>query len=933
MYIPRRVAQLVGISLSLFVLVGLWAAPPGSSDSLPPPFGSAVHLDRGAAGLARCLKQLKTRASFLMINAHPDDEDGGMLAYETRGLGARGALMSLTRGEGGQNAMSLDFNDALGVLRTQELLSADQFYGVDQYWSSVIDYGFSKTREEADSNWGHERVLGDVVRVIRLSRPLVLNSVFAGAPTDGHGNHQISGQMAQEAFEAAGDPKRFPEQLKEGLRPWTPLKVYERVPFFSETKEGIYDYATDKYVPVRFFDYVHAKWINSKPASNLEIPEGTMGWPAGYTFLQMAREGLGQQKSQNGGVTIPEPSFSSVAYHRYGSRVPAADQEKSFFDGIDISLGGIATLAHGGDEGFLKTALSQLTTLVDSACTHFHPDAPAEIAPALAQGLTQVRALIAQTESSSLPEQGKQDVLFELHVKEQQFAEALTLSLGLSLDASVAAEKENNGPFGGAAPTFTNVIPGQSFAVQAHLLNAGNQEVAVQDLQLANTDGKAWTLSPQAKPPSSLAGSKDLRVRFRVTVPENADVTKPFYSRPDEEQPFYNLDDPRFRNLSNMPYPLAAVVQIGYRGATWSLKQYVQSRQRIEGIGLISNPLTVAPAMSVMISPGAGAVPLTSEAFNFSCTLQSNVKGPAKGSLRLQLPDGWSSTPAATAFEAKGDGDTQTVSFQIHPGNIKPQRYDIRAVIDYAGKSYSDGFRLVGYPGLRPYPFYRAAVYKAVGVDVTTAPNLHVAFIPGTGDEVPRALEDLGLSVRVIPAAELQSASLDGLDTIVLGVRAYAAQPALRASKSRLLEFVKNGGTLVVQYNTQNFGSDDAPYSLDLGSNPAKVVDETSAVKLISPTSPVLSWPNRITAEDFGGWEEERGHGFLQKWDSRYEALTETSDPDQAPQKSGLLLAHYGKGIYIYDAYALYRQLPAGVPGAYRLLANLVSAGKNPRWK
>ncbi len=186
--------------------------------------------DRGAAGMSRLLRALQTRASLLMVTAHPDDEDGGMLAYETRGQGARAGLLTLNRGEGGQNVMAKDLYDALGLTRTEELLMADRYMGVDQYFTRVIDYGFSKTREEALEKWGHDRVLADAVRVVRMVRPLVITSVFVGAATDGHGNHQVAGEMAQEAWQAAGDPTKFPEQIREGLRPWSPLKVYARVP-------------------------------------------------------------------------------------------------------------------------------------------------------------------------------------------------------------------------------------------------------------------------------------------------------------------------------------------------------------------------------------------------------------------------------------------------------------------------------------------------------------------------------------------------------------------------------------------------------------------------------------------------------------------------------------------------------------------------------
>src|SRR5713101_1464115 len=258
------------VALALVLLTaGLWTGL-SRAQSQAAVNATPIDVDRGAAGLSRTLRALRTRASILHITAHPDDEDGGMLAYETRGQGARRTLLTLNRGEGGQNAMSMDLYDALGLVRTQELLMADRYYGVDQYWTRAIDYGFSKTREEALDKWDHDRVLADVVRVIRMTRPLVITSVFVGAATDGHGQHQVAGQMAQEAFLAAGDPKRFPEQIQEGLRPWSPLKVYARVPFFQETKEVMYAYATDKYVPVKFFDYVNQTASTTRPTVTIE---------------------------------------------------------------------------------------------------------------------------------------------------------------------------------------------------------------------------------------------------------------------------------------------------------------------------------------------------------------------------------------------------------------------------------------------------------------------------------------------------------------------------------------------------------------------------------------------------------------------------------------------------------------------------------------
>src|SRR6201996_2676312 len=341
-----------------------WAQGPNADVIAATPNYQPLAVDRGAAALQQSLRKLATRASLMMIVAHPDDEDGGMLAYESRGKGTRVALLTLTRGEGGQNVMSNDLWDQLALVRTQELLAADRYYGVDQYFTRVADFGFSKTLDEALSVWGHDRVLYDVVRAIRLNRPLVLTAVFVGGITDGHGQHQVSGEMAQEAFKAAGDPNVFPDQIKAGLLPWTPLKVYARVPSFSISPKGMYDYATGKWAPVRFYDYVAGKTINAVPSTTLSIPEGAYDPALGRSYIQIAREGLGQQKSQNGGTGIPLSGTFDVPYHRYGSRLASPEKEQSFYDGIDISLAGIASLAPG-QHPFLTTGLHQIALSVD----------------------------------------------------------------------------------------------------------------------------------------------------------------------------------------------------------------------------------------------------------------------------------------------------------------------------------------------------------------------------------------------------------------------------------------------------------------------------------------------------------------------------------------------------------------------------------------
>jgi len=333
----------------------------------------------------------------------------------------------------------------------------------------------------------------------------------------------------------------------------------------------------------------------------------------------------------------------------------------------------------------------------------------------------------------------------------------------------------------------------------------------------------------------------------------------------------------------------------------------------------------VAPAISVAVSPAAGVVPLTEKTLLVTAKVRSNVKGAAEGSVRLELPAGWTAAPERAEFSLGKDGDEAEIPFVVTPGKMAETAYTMTAVASFAGKEYREGYKTVGYAGMLPGNLYRPATYTARGVDVKVAPGLRVGYLPGTGDEVQASLENLGVHATTLTMADVAGGRLARFDVVVLGVRAYAAHPGLAAANRQLLEYAKNGGVVIVQYNRGQF--DYGPFPTSLGSE-EKVVDETAAVKLLMPESAVLNWPNKISERDFDGWVEERGHGFMESWDPKYEAPLETHDPGQDPQKGGLLVAKTGKGAYVYVAYALYRELPEGVPGAYRLFANMLSLRK-----
>jgi LmbE family N-acetylglucosaminyl deacetylase len=903
--------------------------------------GQPIAENRGSAALWQSLKQLRTWGSLMTIVAHPDDEDGGMLAYETRGLGIRTAIMTLTRGDGGQNAMSSATFDALALIRTNELLNADAYYGgsgITQYFGRVADYGFSKTMDEALAQWGHDRVLYDAVRAVRMNRPLVVTSTFVGGITDGHGHHQVAGLLAQEVFKYAGDPNYYPDQIAQGLRPWKPLKVYSRTPFFSITAKGMFDYATGKWSPVLFHNYVDGTEIHGALTTNVKVPEGTYDPVLGETYFQIARIGLGEQRSQHEGPIAPLAGEVSVGYHRFGALVPTKDDESSFFDGIDITLPGMAALAHTSAP-FLMPALKDISSKVADASLNYIPAQPEKIAPALHDGYLLTAKLIDQVQASSLSDEDKYNLTHELRLKLGQFNDALVEALGLKLAAyALPPDRSPLDPKAPASalpltPEFARrvAIPGSEVNVRLHIKSS--ELVKLTKTTLRTPEGETWPIqrlgAPGLDDPHSTSGD----VVFRVTVPRDAQPTAPYFSRPSIEQAYYNLNDPRWLNHPFAPYPLAGEAEFDYDGVPLRLANTVQTSQMVDGLGGVVEPLLVAPALSLAMNGHAGIVPIAAATANhdfpLTITVHSNEAGNTDGMLKPELPAGWTASPGSIEFHL-AQGETRSFDETVHPASLTTQTYMLKAVATSGNFEYSNGYVSAGYPGLRPYNLFTPASYSVTGVDVKVAPALKIGYVMGTGDDTPAALAELGITPRLLSSGDILNGDLSSYDTIMIGIRAYSSRPELATAKARLLAYVRGGGNLVVQYQSE-FDDDYGPYPYTLGGSPERVVDETAPVVITNAQHPLLNFPNHITSADFDHWVEERGHSFMQSWSDKYTALTETHDPGEDPQRGGLLYARYGSGTYIYVAYALYRQTPEAVPGAFRLLANLVSAGKSPK--
>ena len=934
-HLHRRSAlplALLAVSCAHVPMAGAQAAPTATVrvDAVP------IPPDTGAAATLQALRRLHTRASLLMIVAHPDDEDGATLAYESRGQGARVSLLTLDRGEGGANVMSADYWDALGLVRTTELLQAGRYYGLDrQYFTTLADYGFSKSLDEALQQWGHDRVLEEAVRVVRTVRPLVVCSVFVGGPTDGHGQHAVSGLMAQEVFNAAGDPKMFPDQIKAGLLPWAPVKTYARVPNFRTSEKGMYDYANHTWGPAGVTNHVTGKWEPGTPAVTVEIPSGTFDPALGETYAEISRTGLGFQASQNGGPSVPLPGPQKSAYHRFGSRIEAKPQESSFFDGVDVSLAGIADLADGKDQAMLRSSLAGINEHVEAALTAFSATDPAAVAPHLAKGKLALEALIASVRSGTMPSQAKTNVLGELQVKDRQFNEALLAALQVSLNADVTPGGPDDpamAAFRGTRTTFQMATPGLSFPVAVHLFQPAATGVALGSLVVEGTSGRNWHTTGAAVP-ATLLPDQPVDVKTTVTVPNDEPYTRPYFHRGNLGDAVYQVDARSEKNVPLSPDPLQAHATLVFEGVTFDLRSTVQVVSKVNGPGLLRYPMPVGPALSVELTPAAGVTPLASTATQVSVRVRNNTQGNADSTVRLALPQGWTGMPASQPVHFSQAGEEQTVTFTVTPHAKAGEHYLLTAVAELNGKQYQEGYKVTGYTGLRPYFLYAPAAYSTTGTDIKIAPNLNVAYIEGSGDDVPEALHQIGIAVTYLSAQDLAASDLSKYSSVVLGVRAYAVRPDLVANNARLLDYVKKGGVAIVQYNTPEYDHNYGPYPYVMSSDPEEVTDEASTVRILAADNPVFQWPNKITTQDFNGWVEERGSKFLQTWDPHYVALLETHDKGQPEQKGGLLYARYGKGVYVYNAYAFYRELPLGVPGAFRIFANLLSLPQNPELK
>jgi LmbE family N-acetylglucosaminyl deacetylase len=875
--------------------------------------------DEGTLGLRLALRRLGTTARLMQTVAHPDDEDGGMLTLEARGRGASVLLMTLNRGEGGQNKVGSNLSDVLGVLRAEELLASDEYYGVQERFSRVADFGFSKSAEETFTKWGgHDIALADMVRVIRTFRPDVLVARFSGTERDGHGHHQASSILTKEAFRAAADPKRFPEQIAEGLQPWQAKKLYigNVCGFGAMTCPD-------------------ANWT-------VKLNTGQPNTDLGGSYVQFAMQGLRHQQSQGAANWNVDPGDRFTFYKLVDSVTPAKPDkdghEKDFFDGLDTTLPGLA--AQLGTEESKVPQLRQELTEVARKVTEASEkaqgnDSSATVVPLMGvvSGLQRAHA---QVSKSTLSVAGKSDLLARLEEKREQADTALNDALHITLEATTVYSVDANGePVKEAlrkeADALTTVSPGQEFLVAVDFHNGSQQSLVMDGLKLEVPEGWA-TISSKTKR-FSVEPGQNARVVFRLKVPKNAEYTRPYWHRDDPDTESVNhVDNEKYATLPFPPPVLRARAQYTVTGAGKAVESAIGATVVTEFVGdagkASARPVAVVPAFSVALEPGTQVISTHNGASStVTVGVSSNLSRDAKGVLRLELPAGWRSEPVQLAVAFTRRGDKRDFQFKMFPAGLQEGRAKVRAVLEADGEKFSEGYTLVTREDLGSFYYYQPAVQRVSIVDVKVPHDLKIGYIMGAGDDIPTVLKQAGMDVTLIPAEKLASEALNGYGTIVLGIRAYDTQKDVVANNKKLLDFVAAGGTLIVQYNTSvgDFNNGHfTPFSAELSR--ARVSVEEAPVDILAPEDGVFHYPNEITARDFDGWVQERGLYFMDKWDEHFKPLLSCHDPGEDAQKGGLLRAQYGKGTYIYTGYSFFRQLPAGVPGAVRLYVNLLSA-------
>ena len=829
------------------------------------------------------LKKLNVLGSVLYIAAHPDDENTRLIAYLANERLLETGYLSCTRGDGGQNLIGPELREGLGVIRTQELLAARRLDGGRQFFTRANDFGFSKTPEETFRIWDKEQVLADMVWVIRQRRPDVLITRFPTDGRGGHGHHTASAILAAEAFDAAADPKRFPEQLKY-VQAWQPKRLFWNTgSFFVKPGENMDGY--------------------------LKLDAGGYNPLLGQSYGEIAARSRSNHRSQGFGSAAQRGEALEYFQPLKGEKAP-----QDLFDGVDQTWNRVP----GG---------AAVGKLIEEVIRKYDPSNPS----ASVAGLLKVRRALNKLQSAG----GN----YWKDEKLGQVDKLIQGALGLYVEA-VSSESA--------------VASGQLMNISLEAIK--RTAIPVQVVGIGQINGQARD--------SVFNSPYPLDKPFRLLVrnwkmPELVANTQPYWLREKGTTGMYAI--PESLSVASIPTGAGsvaviqaanelaaaktgtAIAQSSFKGTPenpavafisltfkvgadfWTTGIPVQYKHTDPVLGELYQPLAVVPPVLVNLPPARSYVFADGQPKTVPVTLRAGRAG-VSGSLALALPAGWKCEPATVPFALAAKDEELTVNFQVQPGaGAAPGRAELRATATVAGQAYSRGLQPIVYPHIPTQFLFPEAVAPLVKLDLKRR-GQQVAYLMGAGDEVPDALRQIGYTVTLVKPEDLTAASLKKYDALVVGIRAYNTVDRLKTQQPEILRYIEAGGNVVVQYvvNRGTVLPQIGPYPMTLSND--RVTVEDAPVTLTK--HPLLAAPNKITAQDFTGWAQEQGLYYPSSWDPKYQTVISSGDPGEKAKESAILVADYGKGHYIYTGLSLFRELPAGVPGAYRLITNMISYGK-----
>ena len=791
------------------------------------------------------IKRLNVLGSVLYLAAHPDDENTRLLTYFSKDKLYRTGYLSLTRGDGGQNLIGDEQGVELGLIRTQELLAARRIDGAEQFFSRAFDFGYSKSPEETFTKWDREKILSDVVWVIRRFQPDVIITRFPTTGEGGHGQHTASAILANEAFKAAADPRRFPEQLKY-VQPWQARRILWNTFNFGST--------------------------NTTSPDQFKLDAGDFNPVLGKSYGEIAAESRSQHKSQ--GFGVPRGRGEAIEFFKTtGGDAPSKD----LHEGVNISW----------SKALSGTKLQEVQKLVDDIVAKYDFSAPQKSVPQLLK-LYQTLNALPQTNVWAAQ-------------KAKEVKELLVAASGLWLEAFT------NTPF---------VAQGDSLSVSVVLNNRLGQ-----DIRLKNISGGVLRTDISKAFDSALQKNRNFVFTQKVLVSPQAPITQPYWLQEKMSEGYYNVSNLQLIGQPDVQPAATADVTLTFNGEAINFTGLpIRYKFNDQVRGELYEPLTILPPYTLDVAKTISILkPKEDWTQEFTYTAQRALDS-------LRIFQNGSLLVTDTRLQ-KGERRTFTSQFDMNTGKNSPASFGVTfQYYEKPGSVTAKTLHSIRYEHIPYINYFTDAQSRFVTLDVKTE-GKKIGYIVGAGDKVPEALEQMGYDVTMLTEKELERNNLKQFDAIIAGVRAFNANDWMGKYYDKLMKYVEGGGNYIVQYSqNNNIRAKIGPYNFTVSNK--RITNETAPVTFLAPQHPVLNFPNKITPDDFLGWIQERSLYHAEGWDPHYEPILSMADPGEQPHNGSLIITKHGKGYFTYTGLVFFRELPAGVPGAYRLMANLIALNK-----